>query len=790
MSSSKSAALQQQYLEDERKSYFLVKHPRGQKVALIDRVLQPLSQPSKLDGQTINFKIAKVNHMVDAITLMFDCVVTKELMARLAASGDLESGAFSLVDLPAIRAIEEIQVHYGGDVINKFNSDAIRWDMHLFKTDAQKTAMRQAATDYSRPFVCKDMRLPEQTGNEAYAFSFRGARGMDYMRPRDIDTGHLSFSPMSFKVADMGNTTNVNGSAMTAQSRTRASSTASDLLFENAVPAPFDSDEFGVGANNVNFGTIYGLASSFYGHSSVAPASRTFGAYSVDTGSLTEDIVLHWEVELPWTHGMSPDRNLPVVLLDNEPQIQVRFRETAKLIWAVSSGLALSGQDLFVSLKGEAPTFRVVGLPLLQSDFTVDKLYMNNARLRVSYREQSAALINALGSEPSITYPLSSYQSERVSLNPGAYTVSDIPINSIRGLVHTVGFAVRDQNSVNGCPNLHGNSFNVRWMTMGSTGAFRDISVTTAALTGANGFTFESNTGNTRFGYHDITSYFDAGGVAVGPSTINTMVIFRQAYDSARRYFGTPPMNAAAVALMHPNPSPVALYDYDFLDMSSVQTDVYAGSSATHKKVVMPGGQRMVEEWWIEANGERITGKEPINALYGLTTYKTKHFPAHTELARHYAGDMHGNNEAAPCGLNLHVWTFGMDGDRAAVGSGTLNFDGLQSVKLHIKWYENVSPVVGIAPSASQLSAQTTAGLLTNAIDNANTALISYATSTVAAQLAGSTLGFPGVDNNSVPTFIKKTGRFAQEQLYIDLFAFGANFTTISGGNWFRQLTL
>jgi hypothetical protein len=219
--------------------------------------------------------------------------------------------------------------------------------------------------------------------------------------------------------------------------------------------------------------------------------------------------------------------------------------------------------------------------------------------------------------------------------------------------------------------------------------------------------------------------------------------------------------------------------------MSSVQTDCY--ESQDHKKISLPGGQRMVEEWWIEANGERITGKQPINAVYGLTTYKAKHFPAHTELARHYAGDMHGTNEAAPCGLNLHVWTFGMDGDRAAVGSGTLNFDGLQSIKLHIKWYDNEGIVKAIAPSSSELQEKSVG--LCNADGSEDNLLISYATPVDASILGGQCLGFPGIDSDVEPTFNKNANRYAEENLYIDMFAFGANFTTISGGNWFRQLT-
>jgi hypothetical protein len=219
--------------------------------------------------------------------------------------------------------------------------------------------------------------------------------------------------------------------------------------------------------------------------------------------------------------------------------------------------------------------------------------------------------------------------------------------------------------------------------------------------------------------------------------------------------------------------------------MSSVQTDCY--ESPAHNKISLPGGQRLVEEWWLEANGERITGKEPINGVYGLTTYKTKHFPAHTELARHYAGDMHGSNEAAPCGLNLHVWTFGMDGDRAAVGSGTLNFDGLQSVKLHIKWYDNSGIINQIAPSSSELQDPSVALCKPDGTDGL---IIKYAIPSVANVLGNQCLGFPGVDNDSTPTFNKKTNRYANEKMYIDMFAFGANFTTISGGNWFRQLTL
>jgi hypothetical protein len=796
MSSSKSAALQQQYLEDERKSYFLVKHPRGQKVALIDRILFPLSQPTKLDGQTVTFKIAKVNHMVDSITLLFKMVVTRKLMKRLY--DDDYSGSFTLVDLPAIRAIDEVQIHYAGDVINKFDSDAIRWDMHLFKTDAQKTAMRNAATDCSKPFVVKDFRMPEQTGYEAStSFAFRGSRGMDYHRARDIDTGHISFSVMPFKVQDTNNKFNVNGNSNVLQgitTSTAGTGTYGDT-FENKIPMPFDDSEFT--APN-DYGGIFGIASSFYGHASLAPASRTLTIYEIDAYSVIDDLELSWEVELPWTHGMSPDRNLPVVLLDDEPQVVVRFKESSKLLWSVSSGLGASGSKL-MSLRGAQPAIYSDGNSVLtQSDFDTSSLYMKTASLRVSYREQSAALINALGSEPSITYPLSSYQSERFSLSPGAWQSCDIPVNSIRGLVHTIGFAVRDQNSINGSYNLHGNSFNTRWMTK-RDGTFRSAANIT------NSFLFTPRNG-IQFGNHfkmaGIQTVFAAGEDRANVPVLGTTFTdiasinsffggpgwrdaFIKAYQGVRQYYGSPQLNAAAVNLMHPNPATVRLYDYDFLDMSSVQTDCY--KSQDHKKISLPGGQRMVEEWWIEANGERITGKQPINAVYGLTTYKAKHFPAHTELARHYAGDMHGTNEAAPCGLNLHVWTFGMDGDRAAVGSGTLNFDGLQSIKLHIKWYDNEGIVKAIAPSSSELQEKSVG--LCNADGSEDNLLISYATPVDASILGGQCLGFPGIDSDIEPTFNKNANRYAEENLYIDMFAFGANFTTISGGNWFRQLT-
>jgi hypothetical protein len=176
--------------------------------------------------------------------------------------------------------------------------------------------------------------------------------------------------------------------------------------------------------------------------------------------------------------------------------------------------------------------------------------------------------------------------------------------------------------------------------------------------------------------------------------------------------------------------------------------------------VPIPGGQQLIKSWWVEANGEKITGKIPIEAKYCLTTYKSKYFPLHTELSRDYAGATN-KGSVNPRGYNLLVYTFGIDGARDAVGTGNVNFDALSSVILHLDFNGS-----GAGASIGVLAANGQSGTYL-----ANNSSQGFYAPPIAAG---------GSDFNNYYC--------AVEPMVVDTYSFTANFTTLENGNWTRQL--
>jgi hypothetical protein len=686
-SSSKTTALQVTFTQDDTKSFFQVVHKRGQRSVKHDRLLQPISAVGDtIAGTEVQFKLQKVGHMINTMYVQFQYVweqadllalqgvrgysgwagtaAAKDVITGAAdasaftdylnidnnnAAEDAALGGICLVDMPAMRAIQMCEIDFGSDNIVRISDDEMRIDFHLYRSDAEKMAIRHQTTDYSLGWVFTQLPELDTVFSGLNSTNHNGVYGLQYDTAAGVNFG---------------------GSAMIYGCKNGTQN--AQLPPGGSAPSTEDVG----GCSRLHHAHIEGGRPRvpnyvFYclGKNSVLP---------FHTAATPQKLIANWTVEIPWTHSMSSDRNLPVALLDAEPIVKIRFRTTDRLI------------------KSCAPHGMTQDL--------VSKAKLINPRLLVEYRDQPGPLLNALANEPSITYPLSHVLTQRFVMNPVS-ALNTFNINAIRGLVHTFAFMIRPSWGLNG-----GVATNV-------SAPRNPVTANNNALEGSAPTHAPTCWGRPMFS--DL-SYVVANigwqGYLGGMVSIAGKI---------------PPGYTSADAAGKVGTSECKLYDYDSLDFTNHVGFGYrnlvnggiadAGVAAPTK--FARAFRRMLKSWYLEANGERITGKTDIDARYTLNNYKSKYFPHHTEGEQPYLGyNGYAGTAACPRGYNLYAYTFGLDGSREAVGTGNVNFDALASIVLTLRMRDDIGPL-------------------------------------------------------------------PPHEYYVDVFGITANFTTVAGGNWFRQLS-
>jgi hypothetical protein len=359
-SSSKTSEFQAKFTQDDSKSFFQVVHKRGQRVTKHMREFVPTVQTgNSVDGSFVEFKLQKIGHMVDSMTLTFDFVLKREdinaILPVIATYPTFD--ALTYVPYTAIHAVEDVRVTYGGDTIELIDSDEARLVNHLFQSRDEKLRTLHGTTGASAGWVSK------------------GPVGTTYSRVIvwDLHQFEESYAASTF------------GCPTVAPCR------------------PNDQDAL---------------------HSSTRPI--TMGLPFPQIGSLTtKDFVASLRYEIPWSHAMSADKNLPIAFLDAEPVVHIRFRKSSQLVRSVG-GYSLLTQDL------------------------VSKGKFLNPRLVVEYRDQPGSLLSALAKTPSITYPMSQIIRERIVLDAGVKPSHVHQLKSMRGLVHSIAFMIRRSQQVDG----------------------------------------------------------------------------------------------------------------------------------------------------------------------------------------------------------------------------------------------------------------------------------------------------------------------------------------------------
>jgi hypothetical protein len=360
-SSSKTAEFQSKFTQDDSKSFFQVVHKRGQRVTKHMRQFVPTTQTGgSVDGSFCEFKLQKIGHHVDRLMLTFDYVWKKEDLTVL----------LNLIrnnqDNDCLSLVSHTAIRAIDDVRITFGGDTIE----LIDSDEIRLV--------NHLFQSKDEKIRTLIGTT-------GASG---------GNGNWVQRLYYAAVIRNGNIRDIEDEVC-------------NTLIGCPCILPLD--------NNVN--------TDFLSHVRPKATGVPFPAGGVAI-TVEKDFVVPLRVEIPWSHGMSTDKNLPIALLDADPVVTVRFRKSAELI-------------------------RAVGGPTDVTSEASAKAKFLNPRLVVEYRDQPGALLTALSKSPSITYPMSQIVRQRLVFDAGIKS-SEWQITGIRGLVHSVAFMIRQQGQVEG----------------------------------------------------------------------------------------------------------------------------------------------------------------------------------------------------------------------------------------------------------------------------------------------------------------------------------------------------
>lgn len=414
----KSQSIENTFLVDESKNYFIPLHPRGPKVVSREFVVQPTTgiDPARgVGSKTIEFRIPRdKGQFLDDLYLHFEMELKAAFCATLygvnssVAGDDTNPDNFNLtfIDYPALFAIKKAELNYGGDLVEEIlGGDQLRDAVHLFRSDTDKLSDWKLASGYYKGW------------NQSYVLR---------------------------NVNDHGRQTNGTGSnnnigVMWDQSVSLTGVTASNItaLPKNGWGAPMN-DTLGNSAleRDFNINSRYSLHKNIGGHGE----NSLIGATQASSGFRVK-----LSVKLPFSNTMSLDRNAPVGLLDQDIILLITFTAPSTLIqrFGVNSA-AKTG---------------------LLPNHVENDIIFSNPTIRCTFREQAAPTFATLARQPSITYPMSKYIVERILIPKNSPQQLEIPIKQLRGLIHVITLKLRPVGAVDGqidfahrggvAPNVH-----------------------------------------------------------------------------------------------------------------------------------------------------------------------------------------------------------------------------------------------------------------------------------------------------------------------------------------------
>jgi hypothetical protein len=397
-----TSALQQEFLVDDHSSYFQVLHKRGQRVVKHERIVQPSNAISgDVSGRSIMFQILPEGHMMNKVWLTYQLFLTPAFLSALTAfPGGSTFGQYELTfqDLWGMKGIDHIDVDYSGEHITTITRDELRFNYSLFMNDAEKKAEREQ---------CTDSRLGNVVSERSY----------------NIDPALTPFN---------GGPNYCNQLSVTYNQGTDGT----ENLYQRKLPNGWMGSPLADREGSLMFSAPVFDISGGYGSGNGGGVGALDGSTQVITPQMIAmGITLRARVQIPWTHDMTTDRNLPRCLLGQDPTFTVFMATPQRLIMDLDGGIPNSNATTIVSLAKSG------GMQFL------------NPNLIVEFRDQPAPAIEALAKEPSIVYPQSFVLRERFFLPAGqAIGETSFQIQNIHGLVHTFLILIRPVGAVEGQP--------------------------------------------------------------------------------------------------------------------------------------------------------------------------------------------------------------------------------------------------------------------------------------------------------------------------------------------------